>query len=155
MTDTLRMRKHLDGDVPPATVWPGGARLAALSEVDPRALHAILADAYTNGFGAVAAFTEWWTLVETDDEFDPALVLVAVDSAGSPIGLALCWTSGFVKDLAVVQAWRGKGIGGALLHEAFAAFRERHLPHVDLKVGAANAPALCLYRRVGMVEAPL
>lgn len=155
MADTLRMRRPLDGDVPPAAVWPGGARLAALSEVDPRALHAILANAYANGFGAVAGFAEWWAAVETDDEFDPALVLVAVDPVGSPIGLALCWTSGFIKDLAVVPAWRGKGIGDALLQAAFAAFRARGLPHVDLKVRAANAPALGLYLRAGMIEAPL
>lgn len=155
MTDTLRMRRHLEGDIASAVAWPDGARLAALSEVDPRTLHAILADAYTNGFGAVAAFADWWSSVETDEEFDPALVFAAVGSAGSPIGLALCWTSGFIKDLAVVPAWRGKGIGDALLQTAFAAFHARGLPHVDLKVGAANAPALGLYRRAGMVEAPL
>lgn len=155
MVDTLRMRRHLDGYALSAATWPDGARLAALPDIDPRTLHAILTDAYANGFGAVAAFAEWWASVETDEEFDPALLFVAVDDAGSPIGLALCWTSGFIKDLAVVEAWRGKGIGDALLQEAFAAFRKRGLPQVDLKVGAANAPAIGLYRRVGMVEAPL
>jgi ribosomal protein S18 acetylase RimI-like enzyme len=155
MAGTLRMRRHLEGNVPSSASWPDGTRLAALSEVDPRALHAILADAYANGFGAVAAFAEWWASVETDEEFDPALVLVAVDPKGSPIGLALCWTSGFIKDLAVVPAWRGKGIGEALLQEVFAAFRARGLPQVDLKVVAANAPALGLYRRAGMAEVPL
>ena len=82
-------------------------------------------------------------------------MFVAVGAAGDPVGLAQCWTSGFIKDLAVVPPWRGRGIGDALLAEVFLEFRNRGLPHVDLKVGAANAPALSVYRRAGMIEVPL
>jgi ribosomal protein S18 acetylase RimI-like enzyme len=155
MSTTLRMRKDLSA-TPPSPVWPVGVRLAPVGEARPEALHAILADAYVNGFGTVPSSSlEWWTSLTSDSEFDPALVFVAIDASGAPIGLAQCWTSGFVKDLAVAPQWRGKGIGDALLAEAFAAFRDRGLPHVDLKVGAANAPAIRLYRRAGMVQAPL
>ncbi len=154
MAYILRMRRHLDGEVPPAT-WPVGALPSALPHVEPQALHAILADAYGNGFGSVPAFADWWPAVASDAEFDPALVFIAVDTSGTAIGLALCWNTGFIKDIAVIPAWRGKGVADALLQQAFQAFRARGLPHVDLKVVAANAPAIALYRRAGMVEAPL
>ena len=153
--DILRMRRHLDADLPSPAAWPNGTRLATLDQVEPLALHAILADAYANGFGSVPAFAEWWPSVETDEEFDPALVFVAVDADGAPIGLALCWSAGFIKDIAVVPAWRGKGVGDALLQQVFGAFLARGLPHVDLKVIAANASAIRLYHRAGMIEAPL
>ncbi len=155
MSPILRMRKDL---VPPlsAPSWPEGISLAPVNQTRPDALHAILADAYRNGFGTVPpAFEDWWTSVTADSEYDPALVFVAVGAAGDPVGLAQCWTSGFIKDLAVVPPWRGRGIGDALLAEVFLELRNRGLSHVDLKVGAANAPALSLYRRAGMVEVPL
>jgi ribosomal protein S18 acetylase RimI-like enzyme len=155
MNTIIRMRKDLSAPQTPS-VWPAGAGLVPVGETRPDALHAILANAYVNGFGTVPpSFAEWWTSLTSDSEFDPALVFVAIDASGAPIGLAQCWTSGFVKDLAVVPQWRGRGIGDALLAEVFASFRDRGLPHVDLKVGAANAPAIGLYRRAGMVEAPL
>lgn len=153
MTDSLRLRKHLLANLAPP-VWPAGTRLVALSAVDPQALHIILAAAYTNGFGSVSPFEPWWTGLTADSEYDPALVFIAADAHHQPIGVAQCWTSGFVKDIAVVTARRGQGIGEALLLEAFHAFRERGLAHVDLKVMTGNAPALALYRRLGMVEAP-
>jgi ribosomal protein S18 acetylase RimI-like enzyme len=155
MSLILRMRKDLSAPQP-APVWHAGVRLARIGEARPDALHAILAGAYANGFGIVPpAPAEWWTSLTADSEFDPALVFVAVDSTDAPIGLAQCWTSGFVKDLAVLPQWRGKGIGDALLAEAFIAFRNRGLPYLDLKVHAGNRHAIGLYRRAGMVEAPL
>ena len=154
MTDPLRLRKYLVVSVT-SPAWPAGANLVPLSEVDPQALHAILAAAYANGFGSVPSFEPWWTSLTADSEFDPALVFIAADARNQPIGVAQCWTSGFVKDIAVVAAWRGRGIGEALLHAAFHAFRQRGLAHIDLKVMTGNTPALALYRRVGMVEAPL
>lgn len=117
--------------------------------------HAILANAYANGYGSTAPFDVWWPALTADSEFDRAVVFVATDETAQPIGVAQCWTSSFIKDLAVVPAWRSKGIGDPLLHEIFAAFRHLGLPHVDLKVVTANAPALRLYRRAGIVEAPL
>jgi ribosomal protein S18 acetylase RimI-like enzyme len=154
MTDSLRLRKHLLGDLAPPT-WPASTNPVALSAVDPQALHRILAAAYTNGFGSVAPFEAWWTGLTADSEYDPALVFIAADEADQPIGVAQCWISGFVKDVAVMPAWRGKGIGEALLREAFHVFHGRRLAHVDLKVMRGNAPALALYRRLGMVEVPL
>ena len=154
MTDVLRLRKQLSGALA-IPQWPAGIRLAPVSDVAPDALHALLATAYANGFGSVPPLDEWWPAITADTEYDPDLWLVAIDATGQPVGLALCWTSGFIKDIAVSQAARGQGVGEALLHAAFAACHRRGLDHVDLKVIAANHAAIRLYRRVGMDTVPL
>lgn len=67
------------------------------------------------------------------------------------IGLAQCWTSAFLKDLVVSAPWRRKGIGRALLLQAFNTFQERGAVHFDLKVEVGNTSnAEQLYRRAGM-----
>jgi ribosomal protein S18 acetylase RimI-like enzyme len=68
-------------------------------------------------------------------------------------GVAQCWTEGFVKDLAVRPAFRGRGLGEALLHAVFAEFARRGVREVRLKVDADNPTgAVRLYERVGMRE---
>jgi ribosomal protein S18 acetylase RimI-like enzyme len=67
--------------------------------------------------------------------------------------MAQCWTEGFVKDLAVRPAYRGRGLGEALLRAVFAEFARRGVARVRLKVDAGNPTgAVRLYRRVGMDE---
>ena len=150
----IRLRKYLSStDAPPA--WPAGIRLIPVSTVDPAALHALLTAAYANGSGSVPPQSEWWPAVTADEEYEPDLVFVAADKADAPVGLALCWNSSFIKDVAVDAGWRGRGIGEALLRTSFAAFQQRGFAHVDLKVVAGNESAIRLYRRLGMVEAPL
>jgi len=154
MTGAIRLRKQLSAiDAPPS--WPSGTRLVPVSAIDPADLHALLLASYANGSGTVPLLGEWWPGVTADDEYDPDLVFIATGASGVPVGLALCWNSGFIKDLAVAGHMRGKGIGEALLRTAFAAFRQRGIAHVDLKVVADNATAIRLYHRLGMIEAPL
>ena len=112
-------------------------------------VHALLEHAHRDVSG-VAPFEVWWQALRGDAEYDPALVFLAVDTDGRVIGVAQCWTSAFVKDLAVVVHWRRRGVGEALLTQVFAAFRTRGADHVDLKVEAGNAAALRLYGRLGM-----
>lgn len=154
MTEIRRLRKHLSGPLAQPAL-PTGIALTPVAEADPAALHALLEAAYTNGFGSVPALDVWWPTVTADSEYDEGLFLVATDTTGQPVGLCLCWTSGFIKDIAVAADLRGKGIGEALLHAAFRACKARGLDHVDLKVIAENTPALRLYHRLGMVQAPL
>lgn len=154
MTGVLRFRKHLSGPQP-ETQWPSDFSLVPLSGISPSALHEILVEAYSNGFGSVPEDADWWPGILADSEFDPALVFVAADTARQPVGFALCWNSGFVKDLAVAELARGRGLGQALLRASFGAFAARGFPSVDLKVDAGNAAAIRLYRRVGMTEAEL
>lgn len=153
MADHIRLTRDLAIALP-SPAWPIGAHPASLAATRPIELHALLAAAYRNGFGSVAAFDEWWTNLVEDPEFDPALVFIAADENANPVGLAQCWTSGFVKDLVVAETWRGRGLGRALLVTAFHAFASRGLTHVDLKVETGNATARRLYQSLGMVEAP-
>jgi len=129
---------------------PDGISITPLHRTRPVELHALLRTAYAAGGGAVGDFDSWWWTLVEDEEFDPALVIVAT-SHGEPIGLVQCWTSSFVKDLAVAPQWRDRGLGACLLHAAFAEFRRRGAPHVDLKVEASNLAAQRFYHRHGMV----
>ena len=53
--------------------------------------------------------------------------------------------------LGVRRPWRGRGLGRALLHRAFAEFWNRGLPRVTLGVDAENPHgATKLYESVGM-----
>ena len=76
---------------------------------------------------------------------------VALDENDRVVGVAQCWTSGFLKDLAVAEVWRCRGIGEALLSHAFVAFQARSTKHFDLKVEVDNPTgASRLYQRLGM-----
>ena len=151
---TLRMRKHLNAEIPPP-VWPTGTRRLSFAIAEPRALHAILFQSYQSGFGSVPDFDAWWNALTDDPEFDPALVIIAADMNGAPVGLVQSWTSNFIKDIAVLPDWRRRGLGEALLLSAFHLFHERGCTQVDLKVMDGNTSAIRLYRRLGMVEVPL
>lgn len=151
----LRLRKSLTAPLP-APAWPAGVVPMTLVPMtvpgpSPISLHALLVRAYANGGGSVPDFAYWWTRLVEDNEFDPALVLVAFGPEGTPVGLAQCWTSGFIKDLVVAPEHRGRGIGEALLIQCFTVFARRGLSHVDLKVETDNIPARRLYARMGMV----
>jgi ribosomal protein S18 acetylase RimI-like enzyme len=134
--------------------WPDGIRLRPFdAERDAREVHATLVDAFAGSDERVAPFEEWLPWVTGDPSYDPALVFVA-DAAGAVAGMAQCWTEGFVKDLAVRPAFRGRGLGEALLHAVFAEFARRGVGEVRLKVDASNPTgAVRLYRRMGMHEA--
>lgn len=154
MAEPIRFRKALSADMPPP-VWPNGSRRLALPVTDPRALHAILADAYASGFGQVPPFADWWSALTQDSEYDPEFIIIAATTDGAPIGLVQGWSSAFIKDFAVTPAWRGKGVGEALLLSIFHAYHLRGANNVDLKVVAENSGAIDLYRRLGMTKAPL
>ncbi len=151
MTETyLRLRKKLDGPLP-APVWPEGISPVTFDAVDPRLLHGLLDEAFPGGL--IAPFEHWYGNLTADAEFDAALCIPALTADGRVAGFVQCWTSGFVKDLAVSPIYRGRGLGAALMLHAFALFAARGAPHVDLKVQLTEAPARRLYARLGMVEA--
>lgn len=148
-----RFVRNLEGAQPPA-IWPPGFELRAFpSEVNPRAVHRLLVEGYSNGGGSVADYQSWWASLSSDPEYDPRLVFAAIDPAGRLAGAAICWTTGFVKDLAVSQSHRRRNLASSLLQHAFATFRMGGAKAVALKVEADNIGAIALYRSVGMEEA--
>jgi RimJ/RimL family protein N-acetyltransferase len=52
----------------------------------------------------------------------------------------------------IVRAWRGRGVGTALMEAAIAWAREQGLHKLSLEVFAHNAGGLALYRKMGFVE---
>ena len=150
----IRLRKALgpSGERPQ---WPRGVRIAPFEPLrHAAAVHRLLTAAYRHGGGEIADFANWWAQLRADDEYSPDLVFVAVDRGDQVVGVAQCWTSAFVKDLAVDPAWRRCGLATALLLHAFVVFRRRGADAVDLKVEADNpSGAERLYRRLGMEPA--
>jgi ribosomal protein S18 acetylase RimI-like enzyme len=155
MTERLvvRMRRLL-ADPVPDPVWPAGIR-PILFEPERHAseVHALLAEAYSRGGGYVEPFAIWWPSLRDNSEYDPTLVFVAADEQDEIVGVAQCWTSAFVKDLAVAPSMRRQGLGAALLHHAFRIFHERGAAGIELKVHADNpSGALRLYRSLSFEE---
>jgi ribosomal protein S18 acetylase RimI-like enzyme len=137
----------------PAPAWPEGIHLVPFEPQHALVAHALLADAYSIGGGSVPSrFVLWWDAVSTDEEFDPNLCFVALADDGAMAGFALCWTSSFVKDIAVAPTHRRKGVGEALLLAAFGEFKARGHEQIGLKVEADNpSGARRLYERLGFV----
>ncbi|WP_291375791.1 GNAT family N-acetyltransferase [Devosia sp.] len=146
----LRLRKILAGPIDAAS-WPTGIRPMELGSIDPRLAHAVLEEAFP---GRIAPFADWHGNLVTDNEYDPGLCVAAVAGDGRVAGFIQCWTSNFIKDLAVAPTFRGRGIGAALMTHALGLFAKRGADYVDLKVEPENAAARRLYARLGMVEVP-
>lgn len=146
-----RMRHPLEDDSP-TPVWPEGIGVRSFRPEDAPAVHGLLEHAYRHGGGSVDPFETWLPAMTSDAEFDPELWYLAKAEDGSLAGAALCWTSAFLKDLAVRESWRGRGLGAALVHHVLGEFRDRGAPAVELKVASDNpAGAQRLYERLGFV----
>jgi ribosomal protein S18 acetylase RimI-like enzyme len=135
---------------PGPPVWPDGVTVRTWRDGDGPAVHALLVAAFERNREEVPPYGEWLPSITEDEEFDPGTCVLAECDEGLA-GVALCWSSGFVKDVAVGPSWRRRGLGEALLRHAFAEFRARGHTEVSLKVDADNPTgAVRLYERVGM-----
>lgn len=132
--------------------YPEGIRVVPFDKSYARAAHAILFDAYRNGGGEVASFARWWSGLTGDSEYDPTAMFVALDDADKVIAIAHCWSGGHLKDIAVDEAWRSKGVGRAMVLRAMRLFRLRGVKQLSLKVRHDNPRAESLYRELGMVD---
>jgi ribosomal protein S18 acetylase RimI-like enzyme len=80
----------------------------------------------------------WWVA------WDGAEVAGSLLAFESPLG-------GYIDSLFVRRPWRGRGLGRALLREAFAELRRRGFPRACLGVDSENPTgAMGLYGSVGM-----
>jgi predicted GNAT family N-acyltransferase len=71
---------------------------------------------------------------------------LALDAAGMPIGCARLLPDGHIGRMAVLRAWRGQGIGAALLRTALAEAKKRGHPRARL---SAQMTATGFYRKYG------
>lgn len=148
----LRMRRDLSEPFE-HPVWPAGITVRTLGpkpdKKEAKAAHSVLEAGFWEGGGGAPIFPRWWKALHKDSEFDPALVFLAFEGK-EVVGMAQCWTSAFIKDLAVHPRLRRHGLGRALMLTTFEAFRKRGAPHVDLKVREENETAQRLYTSLRM-----
>jgi mycothiol synthase len=135
---------------PPAGVEVGPVRLHA----EEPEIHRLIEEAFQGSFGWTArSFEHFHHDTFEAATFDPGLMLVARvgdDVVGVVHGM-VTEDDGHVSVLAVLERFRGRGIGEALLRRSFDAFVRRGLAHVWLNVDSENdAGAVGLYERVGM-----
>lgn len=86
--------------------------------------------------------------LEWDGEDERAFHLLAFDSENKPIACARMLHDGHIGRMAVLPAWRGQGIGSALLCAVIEAAREQGLGSAFLD---AQTHALGFYRRHGFI----
>lgn len=123
------------------------------TETDRRTMHAVVDTAFLDHFGHDAVPYENWARHVAGACPDPSLYwLATVD--GAPAGGVYCCElpgAGYVDCLGTLRAFRGSGLGRALLLTAFAEFRRRSLTRVTLGVDASSPTgAVGLYESVGM-----
>jgi mycothiol synthase len=138
---------------------PDGLRVRTLDPTsDLPGVHATVMDAFADHWGHIHTPLEDWVKLRVEDRgFDPTLWLLAVDGDGQDEQIAgvllgsIDEGEGYVNTLGVRSAWRGRGIGQALLRLSFAEFQRRAATMVKLFVDAANQTgATRLYERAGM-----
>jgi predicted GNAT family N-acyltransferase len=86
--------------------------------------------------------------MEWDADDAGSLHLLAIDDAGQPIGCARLLPDGHIGRMAVLPAWRGRGVGRALLAAAMSAAQARGDATLRL---SAQTHAVGFYARAGFV----
>jgi mycothiol synthase len=157
----VRHSFRMDADLsaaPAAPVWPDGIAVRTFRPgKDDRHVYEVQEETFADQFDhRPLSYEEWrhWSLGET---FDAGLWFLAED-AGELAGICLARgerggdeTLGWISVLGVRRPWRRRGLGQALLLQAFAELRRRGKPRVGLGVDGSNPTgAVALYERVGM-----
>lgn len=144
-------------DVPPL---PEGVTLRPFEwDRDAREVFQAEQDIFRHNWGYLAPPWEIWVTINKEQKpHDPALWQVAVDGDHQIVGLCLPSpggvgheTTGWIDTVGVMPAYRGHGLGSALLRRGLEALRARGFAAAELGVDSANATnAVALYERAGM-----
>lgn len=149
----LHMDRQVDPTYDPGDPPPGVTIRSSIDPDDDQVVHRLLEDTFIGHFGVEPMPFDAWRREFKDELYDPSLVLLA-ESDGQPVGVATSRMPeglGWVGELGVLAAHRGRGIGAALLRTSFAALAARGVGVVRLNVDADNATgAARLYEAVGM-----
>jgi ribosomal protein S18 acetylase RimI-like enzyme len=132
---------------------PDGVAIRTFRTDDSEAVHGLLDEAYGawDPLYVPVAHADWVSWMTGDPEFD-ANVWWLAERDGALVGCALHWSSGWLKDVAVDESERGRGLGAALVSTGLSEFARRGRRRVGLKVDARNPTgALRLYERLGFV----
>ena len=151
----FNMHRFLDENVA-QPVWPHQYQLRTIKiGADEQFLHALIEDAFAKPGRLRQPYNEWKTWMMNPLTFIPDIWFV-LEYKKEIIGCALCFEyedMGWVRQLAVREDHRRKGLGKKLLQHSFAVFQQRGFTKVGLAVEAENTHALDLYQKVGMKKA--
>lgn len=157
-TSFIRLRADHGASVPEPRLPPGVSVHDGLTEEVRRQGHAVQQAGFADHFGFTPVdYDEWYGDLDSSASSDWSQLAVArID--GEPAAMLLGTDAfagdencGYVRQLAVLPAFRGRGLGRFMLRRAFAADARRGRVGTYLHVDANNStPALDLYLSVGM-----
>jgi GNAT superfamily N-acetyltransferase len=148
-----RMVVDLD-ETPPEPVWPERFRAARLQPGEERTMYEVIEGAFEDHWGfEPRTFEEWSSHLPG---LPDRICYLVRDEHGTPAAGVICdeerFGTGFVNVLGTVREFRRRGLGEALLRQAFFDLYALGRRRVALGVDAENATgALRLYERAGMV----
>ena len=139
----------------PEPSLPDGLAVDVFVEDDARAFHDAMDEAFQDHWEHhPRSFEEWWEEKLAEPDYDPTLWFLIRD--GGEVAAAIRNDperngGGYVGAIGVRRAWRGRGLGKALLLHTFREFQRRGQTRITLGVDAENPTgATKLYERVGM-----
>ena len=141
---------------PPAPKWPAGiVARAFVPGVDERATFDAVEEAFRDLWGRPPGEYDRWLAHTVSERNDPELWRLALDrDSGAIAGVCLCKITGgkgWVASVGVRQPWRARGVGLALLRDAFGVYWGRGVREIGLSVDAESLTgAPRLYARAGM-----
>jgi mycothiol synthase len=141
---------------PPPPEWPDGLRVVPFDPArDAVEFHVAHQEAFADHWEYTPRDFDWWSKAHLGSErFDPTLWCVVRDGdeiAAGTICTGDTYGGGWVHTLFTRRPWRKRGVGAALLRDAFRRFWERGERGIGLGVDAANETgAFRLYERAGM-----
>lgn len=153
---SARMEISLEQPVPTPS-WPDGIEVRTMREGEERAVYGVHQETFEDVWEPMRRSYEDWAHWHLEPpRFAPDFWFLA--RAGDEIcGVAMCHPHptvpelGWVGVLGVRRRFRGRGVGRALLLQAFGAFRARGLTRAGLGVDAESPTgAFTLYEAVGM-----
>jgi mycothiol synthase len=148
-----RMLIDLDAP-PPDPVWPEGFEVSTFAPGDEQELHDVIEEAFADHWGhELHDLDHWQTTLFGQGWWDPSLVYI-VRAGGEAVAAeinAVRFGMGWIGSLGTLEPWRGKGLGRALLLQAFGELYRRGERRIGLAVDADNETgATHLYESVGM-----
>ncbi len=139
---------------PPEPQWPEGTRVrSVIPEQDAWAICDLMAAVFAGTHLEPNTFEDWRDAMMGSAYFDADLWFVALHGE-EIIGACLCAVypevnEAWVRQLGVVKKWQKRGVGRALMLQAFRSFYRRG--HKTVRIGVeADTAAHRLYEQVGM-----
>jgi mycothiol synthase len=147
------MERSLDGSYRADPLPAGVTTRAAVTDPDQSRVFEVMNEAFRGHFGFEPVPYEEWRVANVESLAEPSLVQLAEvdDIVAGAVTSRMPGGTGWINDLGVRPAFRGRGIGTALLQRSFAELAERGATQVRLNVDSENETgATRLYASVGM-----